>query len=120
MATTEHENPISQKADLLRSQAKSLRQRADELEEQAYSIIREQAVINIREANDKLVNRKEALSMMWFNSYPALRTWEKKVMHLGYLKFTDDKILRSELMRFLDDYHSGKVNKLLYRPGGRR
>jgi|GEM_PF-1385910 len=103
----------------LRTQAKFLRDRADKIEEELYLILENQAVTNLRKSNDKAINRKQALTMLWFNSYPALRKWEAKMKPYGYLQFNDDVILRSELLRFLDDYHSGKIKRLLYEPKNR-
>lgn len=104
------------KAKELRARAMSLRLRAEELENEAFRLLDEQATQNIRQANDKLVNRKQALGMLWFTSYPALRKWEKRMIPYGYLRFEEDKILRSEVLRFVDDYKSGKINRLLHKP----
>lgn len=73
----------------------------------------------MRKKNDKLLNRTQAIELLWFTTHQALKNWENKVADLGYLNFQNNKILRSEVLRFLEDYQSGKLHAKL-RKAGRR
>jgi hypothetical protein len=96
----------------LREQALGYRQMARTLEQQAFERQQEQVDRLMRKRKDKLINRSEAIDLLWFGSYESLKNWEKKMGPFGYLKFEDSKILRSEVLRFRDDYYSGKIKKM--------
>ncbi len=104
-------NVLTNKADQLLEEATMLRERAETLRGEAIELYRKQGLVAHRKENDKLINRKQAIELLWFDSYPTLRDWEAKVNRFGYLQFIDDKILRSEVLRFLDDYQSGAVHR---------
>lgn len=104
-------NTLTIKADQLLKEATVLQQRAEVLRSRAIELYRKQGLDVHRKENDKLINRKQAIELLWFESYPSLRDWEVKVNPFGYLRFHDDKILRSEVLRFLDDYQSGAIHR---------
>ncbi|MEX0660497.1 MAG: hypothetical protein WEA58_11490 [Balneolaceae bacterium] len=108
-------NPEIEKARQLLRQAKNLRDRSDEIFQEAVQIFEKEVVRAMREQEDKLINRKQAIDLLWFDSYRSLRRWEDKVHPLGYMEFEDDKILRSEVLRFIDDYQSGVIHQKLHR-----
>lgn len=108
-------NSMIKRADQLHKQALALRERSDQLLRQAMGIYEKQTQMAVRKQEDKLLNRKQALELLWFDTYPSLRHWEKQVNPHGYLKFNDDAIKRSEVLRFLDDYQSGLIHKMIYK-----
>jgi hypothetical protein len=86
-------------------------------QEQAQKLLAEMMQVYANEArklqiskDDGMINRREAIELLWFDSYATLANWEKKVNRFGYLLFNEDNmILRSEVIRFADDYQSGIV-----------
>jgi hypothetical protein len=106
-------NEYLKKSEELYSQARHFRQVAEQKEEKAHELRKKGMEIFLREKEDRLISKRETLDLLWFNSYTALRQWEKRVNPIGYLEFTGNKILRSEVLRFLDDYHSRTVERKL-------
>lgn len=107
------------KAERFRQKAIELQKESNNLMLEAMKIYEQESVRAFRKHNDKLINRKEAISLLWFESHQALKDWEKKVQNIGYLQFNNHKILRSEVLRFRDDYKNGKLfQKLRSSRGG--
>lgn len=111
--TTVFPEKVIREATALREQARTLRKRADEIEDRAYKIQETATKEVMREQSDKWLSKAEALELLWFDSYPALRRWEKKLNPIGYLRFNDNKILRSQVLRCIDDYRSGVIERKL-------
>ncbi len=99
----------------LRDAAKHFRQRADELDEKAFRMQKQMVEKAMTEQNDKLINRTRAIELLWFTTHQSLKDWENKMSesNLDYLQFQDNKILRSEVIRFRDDYYDGTVHNKL-------
>lgn len=97
----------------LRKSARHFRERADELDEKAFRKQQELVDEVMTEQNDKLINRTQTIELLWFTTHQALKDWENKLEDLDYLDFQDNKILRSEVLRFRDDYYDGIVHKKL-------
>lgn len=109
-------NPNLKKAQLLNRQALFHRRKADQLQQELTDLLTKETEKALQKKNDRLINRREALDLLWFDHYSTLREWEQRVRPLGYLNFTDEnKILRSEVLRFLDDYQCGTVHQKLRR-----
>lgn len=101
----------------LRSRADHYRQLAEKFDQEAFQKLEKLNVRLMRTREDKLINRKEALDLLWFDSYQGLKDWEKKVMPIGYLRFENSKILRSEVLKFRDDYYNGTLHAKLRKAG---
>lgn len=102
---------IPKEAKELRMRAKGLRDRADELEEKAYEIAMERTRKFMREMQDKILNRTQCLKYLSINTLESLKNWENKYRPYGYLQFEDNKILRSELLEFIDHKNSGLIER---------
>ena len=100
-------------AEILRDRAKAYRKIADELDEEAFAKQQTEVKKLQRKKNDPLINKKAAIALLWFDTYESLKNWQKKVSGLGYLRFENKKILRSEVLRFRDDYYNGKLHHKL-------
>lgn len=96
-----------------RSRADHFRERAREFEDKAFELQQDKLKEVRRKQQDRLINRTQAIELLWFNSHSALKNWEQKVSPIGYLKFEGNAILRSEVLRFRDDYSTGLVNRKL-------
>lgn len=103
----------------LRSQANYYRELADQFEKKAFQKLEKLNSQLMRKRNDKLINRKKAISLLWFTTHQALKDWERKLEGTEYLRFEDNKILRSEVLKFRDDYYNGKLHKKLRKAGKR-
>jgi len=107
---------IPKDAKELRMRAQGLREKANELEQQAYELTMKRTRTFMREMQDKLLNRTQCLEYLSINTLESLKNWERKYSPAGYLRFKDNKILRSEILRFIDDKQSGalqqKINQL--------
>lgn len=108
-------NPKVEDADRLIKEADGLFNESIKLRNQAVEIYRQVAIRSLRKKKDKFINKKEALELLPFSSYPTLRKWIKKVQPLGYLNFHNAMILRSEVLRFNDDYRSGRIERMIHR-----
>lgn len=106
---------IPQEAKELRMRAKGLRERAEELDQKAYDIAMERTRKFMREMEDKLLNRTQCLDYLPINTLESLKNWERKYSPYGYLRFEDNKILRSELLEFIDHKNSGIIAKKMKR-----
>lgn len=104
---------IPKEVEQKRQQAKSLRERAEQLEEEAYELAMERTRKFMREMEDKMLNRTQCLEYLSINTLESLKNWENKYRPYGYLQFQDNKILRSELLEFIDDKNSGKIHRMM-------
>jgi hypothetical protein len=93
------------------AQADALDQRAREIRQQALEEMRERNRKFVREMEDKVLNRSQCLEYLSINTLESLKNWENKYRPYGYLEFEDNKILRSELLEFIDDLNSGVIDK---------
>lgn len=103
---------VPKQVESLRQQARMLRQRADQLEEEAFKAQQEFTERAIIRNEDRLLNRTQALELLSITTLESLKTWERKYRSLGYLHFENNKILRSEVLRFIDDLHTGKIARM--------
>lgn len=95
----------------LKARADGLRKRANKLDKDYQQAVENFLKKVLRETNDKLLNRTECLEYLPIGTLESLKNWEEKYSPYGYLRFQDNKILRSELMRFIDDKQSGRIHR---------
>jgi|SRR5699024_249967 len=93
--------------------ANGLRKRARQMDQKADELLRDH--IQRQYSDDPLINKAEAIELLWFGSYESLKNWREKVQPLGYLRFENNKIPRSEVLRFRDHYYNGTITKKLKR-----
>lgn len=93
--------------------AQHLRERACELEMEAREEHRKYLRRFVRNMEDKELNRTQCLDYLSIRTVKALKEWEDKYSPYGYLQFKEGKIMRSELLRFIDDRQSGKIVRLM-------
>lgn len=93
---------IPEEAIQKKRQAERLRERANELDREAMDLVIERTRKFMREVDDKLLNRTQCLEYLPISSFRQLKWWEKKYRPYGYLQFEDNKLLRSELLEFVD------------------
>lgn len=95
------------------AQADALDQRAREIRQQALEEMRKRNRKFVREMEDKVLNRSQCLEYLSINTLESLKNWENKYRPYGYLEFEDNKILRSELLEFIDHLNSGKIHRMM-------
>jgi hypothetical protein len=99
----------------LKARADGLRERANELDQQYQEAVENFVKKVLRETNDKQLNRTQCLEYLSIGTLESLKNWEEKYSPYGYLRFQDNKIMRSELLEFIDDLNSGKIHRRMNR-----
>lgn len=94
----------------LKARADGLRERANELDQEYHEAVENFVKKVLRETNDKLLNRTQCLEYLSIGTLESLENWEEKYSPYGYLRFQDNKILRSKLMKLIDDKQSGQIH----------
>lgn len=93
----------------MNAEAKKLYDRGLQLIDQG-KLLMERAV---EIGDDELLNRTQALDYLPWDSFRSLKTWENRIRPYGYLQFRDNKIKRSEIQKFIRDWDSGRIHRIL-------
>ena len=107
----DHAVRIPSKVKELRMRSKNHRDKAEKFNQEAMDIMLDQTRHWMREMDDKLLNRNECLDYLSISTLQSLKSWEREYSTHDYLQFENNKTLRSELIRFIDDYNSVVIHK---------
>lgn len=113
MSTTLFEIP--DEVSMKRRMADGLRQRANEIEQEADTMLERHIQRFMRKVNDRMLNRTECLEYLPIGTLESLKNWENKYRPYGYLQFENNKMSRNSLLAFIDDLNSGKIHRQLKR-----